>query len=230
MRRARVDRIPAVGASLQLDAEASRHLVQVLRLPCGSAVALFDGDGHEAPARLLSDDRRGAVVVVEGPAVDVRPQHALWLGLGVLKGPAMDLAVRHATEAGVTHLLAIDAARAVPKAPRLDRCARIAASAAAQCGRADVPTLLGPVSWEEAFAQLGPVPDRRIAVPGAASRGPSTGDVALLVGPEGGFTDAEVDRARAEGFQDQGLGRWILRASTAAAVGPATVAPAPSAG
>lgn len=72
---------------------------------------------------------------------------------------------------------------------------------------------------------LADVPDRRVALPGADRAAPAVGDVAVLVGPEGGWTDDEVALALAAGFTPVGLGAWVLRAATAAPVAVAACSP-----
>lgn len=222
MTRVRVPALVPQGQRLVLDREASKHLVQVLRLREGEALVVFDGLGSEADAALERADRGAAVVAVTSPPRERRPVHALHLLLGVPKGPAMDLAVRMATEAGMTHLHPVHTKRAVPRSEKVDRWERIAVSAAEQCGRADVPVVLPPASLIDAIHRLDGVPDRRVALPGAPACPAASGPAAVLVGPEGGLTDAEVRLAEETGFRPAGLGRFVLRACTAAAVAVAT--------
>lgn len=226
MRRACLPALPAPGSEVTLDDDTARHLAQVLRVAAGEPLALFDGRGMEAPGEVVRVDRRRVVVRATGPAVDRRPPAAVHLLLGVPKGPAMDLAVRMATEAGVTHLHPVLTARAVPRDPKGDRWDRIALSAAEQCGRADVPALMAPASLPDTLARVAEVPDRRVATPGALPGPRATGDVAVLVGPEGGLTDEELRAAERAGFTPLGLGPYVLRACTAAAVAVAAVVPA----
>lgn len=226
MKRALVPALGLPGSRCRLDADTSKHLAQVMRLSVGDTVQLFDGQGLEARARIVSDDRRAVEVEVLEAPVDVRLAWSVHLLIGIPKGPAMDLAVRGATEAGVTHIHPVLCERAVPRDGRPDRWARIAASAAAQCGRADTPHIFDAQPWPDALEAVAAIADRRLAAPGAPRGGPATGDVAVAVGPEGGFTDAEVAMACQAGFAPMGLGPWILRACTAAPLAVATVMPA----
>lgn len=223
MRRAHVEVLPREGEIVTLDAETSKHLVQVLRMAPGDGVVLFDGRGHEVDGEIVDDHKRRATVRAVGAARFVAPAHEVHLLVGIPKGQAMDLAVRQATEAGVTHVHPVETERAVPRGGKADRWRTIAASAAAQCGRADVPEVLEPVGLAEALEAVAHVGDKRVAHPGGEALGRAVGDVAVLLGPEGGLTDAEVDQAVAAGFVAMGLGRWILRTSTAAAVAVAMV-------
>jgi 16S rRNA (uracil1498-N3)-methyltransferase len=227
VRRFQVTSLGAVGDALTLDEEARRHLVTVLRARAGEAVELFDGKGHAAIAEVVTADKRAAVVRQTTPPSRQCPDIEVHLGIATLKGPAMDLAVRMATEAGVTHLHPMRTARSVATGDRAERWLRIAASAAAQCGRADIPEVEEVAAFHEVVSRLSALPRRfvaHVASAGAAPGAPNTTAAALLVGPEGGFEEEEVRRAVEAGYAPLSLGRWVLRAPTAAAVAVALVA------
>lgn len=196
--------------------EAERaHLVRVLRATAGQAVLLFDGQGHQAEATL--EDPPTGRVRVTGPvheAAATWPVHAL---LGLTKGQAMDHAVRMVVEAGATHLHPVLCQRSVARGGRHDRWERIARSAATQCGRADVPQVLPLAPLAEVLTSL-PGVELRIALPGTTALGPANGPSGVLIGPEGGLTPAEVAASLDAGLHPTGLGPWVLRADTAAAV------------
>jgi 16S rRNA (uracil1498-N3)-methyltransferase len=207
-----------VGEALTLSAEASHHLCRVLRVRVGEPILLFDGEGLQAQAVVVDDAPGAAKVTLREAPRPCRPAHRVHLALGLLKGPAMDDAVRMATEAGMTDLHPVLARRSVATGDRIDRWERIAASAAQQCGRADVPTIRAPARLADVLRTLADVPARHIALPGADRAPQPHGDAAVLVGPEGGWTDDEVEHAIAAGFTPLGLGSWVLRAATAAPV------------
>lgn len=214
-----------VGAVVTLSPEAGHHLCRVLRVGVGQPVLLFDGEGLEATAVVIDDAPTAARLELREAPRPCRPAARVHLALGLLKGPAMDDAVRMATEAGMTDLHPVLARRSVATGDRIDRWERIAASAAQQCGRADVPAIRPPLRLAEVLRALADVPDRRVALPGADRAMPAAGDVAVLVGPEGGWTDDEVALALAAGFTPVGLGAWVLRAATAAPVAVAACSP-----
>jgi 16S rRNA (uracil1498-N3)-methyltransferase len=214
MRRAKVDTLPREGELLVLPTEVLHHLTRVLRLAPGTIVELFDGQGRCAEAELLDDSR----VRVLTPSVLVAPHHELHLVIGVLKGPAMDLALRASTEVGMTHLHAVRTQRAVPTKARADRWERVVQAAARQCGRADVPTITWHERLREALEATRHVSTRRIGIPGGPSLSATTGDAAVLIGPEGGLAPREIEQAFADGYEAMGLGRWVLRACTAAPI------------
>jgi 16S rRNA (uracil1498-N3)-methyltransferase len=215
MRRARVDSLPGLGDQLDLPPSAAHHLLKVLRVQPGTMIELFDGDGLTAQAQLLTE---GRALLTTAPVLAPRPPE-LHLILGVLKGPAMDDAIRAATEAGMTHLHAVATSRAVPTSPRLDRWERITGAAAHQCGRADLPVLAWHERLAHAFASTAHLPVRRVGVHDAPRLPSSAEAAAVLIGPEGGLTDVEIDAALTAGFEPTSLGHWTLRACTAAAVG-----------
>lgn len=228
MRRCHLPTLAPEGSEVALPPGASHHIVRVCRLGPGDELTLFDGRGHQQRATLRRVEGTTAWVRAdEAPReAPVRPQ--IHLVLGLPKGPAVDDAVRMAVEAGATHLHPVHAARTQGRPERSDRWERIASSAAAQCGRADLPVLEAPASLDQVLARLAGV-DLWIAQPACgAAPSPEPGrPAAILIGPEGGWTEAEVDRALAAGARGVELGPWVLRTPTAAAVGVAWLARAP---
>jgi 16S rRNA (uracil1498-N3)-methyltransferase len=216
----------------RVDGDDFRYLARVLRLAHGDELVLFDGAGREARARVEHvDGITGFMTLeVEAPApVDARAQGATSITLlcALLKGEKMDLVVQKACELGAARLVPVTAARSVVKldaargASRSERWRKIAREAARQCGRADVLEVAEVSSLEAALAAA-PEGARFVLHEGARTSPlsaalPATAThVTAAVGPEGGFTDAEVAAARALGFQPVGLGPRVLRAETAA--------------
>lgn len=212
-----------------------RYLARVLRAKPGQEVTLFDGAGGEVLARVgrigpaetelllgarRSPERSGAA----------SPTVPIVLLAAVPRGGRMDLLVQKTSELGVSRLVPVLTARSVarPEPDRRARWEKIAREAARQCGRADVPEVEVPVELGAAFAAA-ELPDLRIAFfereSDRALRSvlAEPRPTALLVGPEGGFTDGEMEAARAAGFVPVGLGPRILRAETAAIVAVALV-------
>lgn len=218
MRRFRVGALPTAGGHVSPEPEVAHHMLSVVRVARGERVELFDGTGRVAVAELVEVTGDTPVLrTVEDPRA-ARPDHPVHLLVGLPKGPAMDAAVRMATEAGATDVHPVLLSRSVATGDRADRWARIAASAAQQCGRGDVPAVHPVATLDEVFAALPPDIDGRIALPGAPSLPPASGPVAVLVGPEGGFAKGEIQLALAADFRPMSLGRWIWRTETAAAV------------
>ena len=221
MRRFIVDHL---APRVALDREAAHHLLEVVRIPRGGRVLLFDGAGLEAEAVLVEVREGVPILTLEGPPRAAAPPHPLHLLLGLPRGGATDDALRMATEAGATDLHPVLAHRSVARGERRGRWGRILASAAQQCGRADVPRLHPLRPLGETLEGLPEGLDGRITLPGAPALPEATGPAAVMVGPEGGWTPAETQAALARGWRPMGLGRWTLRTATAAAVAVALVA------
>jgi len=211
------------GARGFLGPEARRYLADVLRLAPGAALEVFDGRG----GRYRAEIEPGFEAVRLGPREEA-PAASLELALVVAlaKGEKMDLVVQKATELGVARVLPFEAERSVVRLDaakgdeRAERWRRIAAEAARQCGRADVPEVRAPSSLDAALAALPPGARAVVFHPGGgALPGPAgAASIAAVVGPEGGLTDAEVRACEAAGAVRSGLGPRVLRAETAAIV------------
>jgi 16S rRNA (uracil1498-N3)-methyltransferase len=230
----------AAGDEVAITGEAAHHLSRVVRVREGEVVVLFDGRGHEIPARVarVEGGRRQLQVVVtaEGPArLGVQADAAaVCLLQGYPKGDKLDIVARQIAELGARALWPVYTARSVPQPgrgeeTRRERLAAIAASASAQCGRADVMAVAAPRALEEALADLDPAVTLRLVaweeggepLGQVLARAAPEGGCAVLVGPEGGLTTGEVELAGRHGFVPVSLGPRILRTETA---GPALVA------
>jgi 16S rRNA (uracil1498-N3)-methyltransferase len=224
----RVPRFHAPGfpssGTVRLPEEEGAHLVRVLRARPGDVVRLFDGAGREAECVVESADKGGAVVVVGRAIVAPRAARDVVLCTSVPRGERMEWLVEKAVEAGVAAIVPLAAQRSVrkeagPNAVR--RWARAAVEAAKQSGRAVVPQVAEPVTLADAVARTAHA-KRLVATPGVSARVgellPATGAVALFVGPEGGFEPDETAALAAAGASPFGLGPFILRVETAAAL------------
>jgi 16S rRNA (uracil1498-N3)-methyltransferase len=211
------------GEARTLSAEHGHYLTRVLRLKPGAEVACFDGTGREFDARLSEASGKTVRLQIEA-LVRSEPQMPppLHLALGWLKGQAMDTVTQKATELGISDFWPITASRSNVKinrqrtAGRVEHWQKIACHAAEQSTRLFVPTVHEPISLVE-YLQLHTSVPKIMLHPGHPPMGtelPHT-PLALLVGPEGGWTASEVDAARAAGASVHGLGEWILRAETA---------------
>jgi 16S rRNA (uracil1498-N3)-methyltransferase len=220
-----VDALPAEAGTVELSGDAAHHLLRVVGVAPGEAVELYTAGGLSVVARLdrvaggrARLETEAAPAAVEGGA----PER--WLLLARLKGPAFDTALRMATELGVTRILPVQAARSVARGDKRPRWGRVVASAVQQCGRAKAPLVDPPRGLAEALGLLPEGMACFVCVPGADRVPVGMGDAAVLIGPEGGWTEAEVALAADAGAQRLGLGRWVLRADTAAAAALARLA------
>ncbi len=226
------DGIPGPG-ELVLAGDAAAHLGQVLRARPGDDVVLFDGRGGEYPATVTDVQRRQLELRVN--AHDIIEREAplpVVLLQGLCRGERMDLVVRKATELGVAAILPVLAERSVVKLSarrvdkRLDHWRSVVVSACEQCGRNRLPEILAPATLADAVARQGPAVRVLLDPEGSAfldtlpkPEGP--GGVALLVGPEGGLTEAERALAREAGYTGLRIGPRVLRTETAAIAGVA---------
>ena len=185
-------------------------------------VHLFNGADGEWRARITAIQRDHAMLVAEEM---IRPQTAepdLWLAFALLKRDATDLVVQKATELGVSAILPLITDRTQSGRVNEARLAAIAMEAAEQSERLTVPAVAPP---RRMTALLGGWPDGRRLL-AAVERAdcprlaPTRERAALLVGPEGGFTEPELDAIRARPFSVLvSLGPRILRAETASIAG-----------
>ncbi|HET7359855.1 MAG TPA: 16S rRNA (uracil(1498)-N(3))-methyltransferase [Rhodanobacteraceae bacterium] len=229
MRRIRihVELALAEGADIVLPAAAAGHVARVLRLAAGDGVTLFNGDGNDYAAELVTVDRRAVTARVQAvQAVANESPLALTLAQGLARGEKMDLVVQKATELGVARIVPLLSERSEVRLDsarsdkRLQHWRAIAAGACEQCGRARVPAIAAPRALDEwagsldgdGVLRLALLPDARHGPRGLAV--PSAGAI-LVAGPEGGLGDRDVATLRAAGFAGLRLGPRILRTETA---------------
>ncbi len=222
----------ARGERIVLPVPASHYLLTVMRLGAGAAIAVFNGRDGEWRARLLDRKRSGAMLEVETRLREQRPEPDLWLLFAPVKRGATDLIVEKATELGATRLVPVLTARAIAERVRLGRLEKIAREAAEQCGRLTIPEIAAPLELSAAMAAWPPAHPLFLCDPDAAAQpflrvlqdASPVGPAAVLVGPEGGLTDAERELLLRPGFtRPVSLGRQTLRAETAAIVALALV-------
>lgn len=222
VRRLFAPNLPAEGGRITLDDAVTRH-ARVLRLRAGDEVELFDGAGRAAIARILST---GDTVVCDAAraVLTSTPSTRLVVLLSIPKGPKLEDCVRMATELGADEIALMQAERSIPRwdearaRSRVDRLARVAAEAAAQCERTDIPLIRGPrtcARWLETV----PASARGVVfaarAEGALTLSGTPEQVWCAIGPEGGFSNDELAAFDAAGFAAASLGRWILRVDTA---------------
>lgn len=215
----------AVGNTVNLDDTATGHLIRVLRLKDGDPVRLFNGDGSEYAAQLCNVAKKSADALVTAVLrQDQTPPLALHLGQVISKGDRMDFTIQKATELGIEAITPLWSERCEVKLKgerlekKLEHWRRIAISACEQCGRNRVPQIHPPQhfsQWCENAQEtlkftLHPHKQK------ALSDYPKPDSIALLVGPEGGFSETEVEQTLAAEFAGLTLGPRVLRTETAA--------------
>ncbi len=215
-------------SSLALPEDAAHHAARVLRLRDGDAVVLFDGRGAEYDAR-LSISARERVSAETGERNDVARESPLQATLvqAVSSGEKMDFTIQKAVELGVAAIQPVLSARSVVRlseereAKKLARWRRVVIAACEQCGRNRLPAVRETLSVEAYIRAPGEASLRLLFSPeGKAGLGELKQKigptVTLAVGPEAGFSDAEVRLLERAGFVPVRLGQRVLRTETAA--------------
>jgi 16S rRNA (uracil1498-N3)-methyltransferase len=220
---------PAIdGEFADLASHEAHHLTHVLRLSEGDEIAVFDGRGAEWRARVERAGRRGARVrLLDRIAAAAEPRVGLTLAQAILKGDKMDAVVRDATTLGVTAVQPLFTRRTVVRAVAAraesarERWSRVAIASAKQCRRAVVPEIHPAADFDEWITTLeNGIMLIEPAVVGTAEallgygREPVSSAV-LIVGPEGGWDEREIQAGRRAGCRSLTLGALTLRAETA---------------
>lgn len=206
------------------------HIFRVLRLSAGDTVELVDGAGTGYRARILSAAPAEIRLAIEAafPLMAESPVH-ITLALGMLKDRKTDDLIPPLTELGINRLILFYAARSIPvpkdrtSLSRVSRWEKIALEAVKQCRRGYIPQIVLMKDLDAALAASSDADLKLVFWEAAVPSGPSAvqdvprpGKVLIVVGPEGGFEPAEIQKAQNKGCVVTSLGPRILRAQTAA--------------
>lgn len=212
------------GAAIAASAEQAHYLRTVLRCAVGDAVRLFNGTDGEWLARIGLQRRDAVSLAVETRLRSQQAESGPWLVFALLKRDATDLMVRQAVELGVSRVLPVTTERTNATRVNGDRLRAIAVEAAEQSERLSIP-VVDPLKRLDTLLANWPS-NRHLFVAferswsGEPPAMPHISDVALLIGPEGGFTSAERAGLQRHDFVTPiSLGPFVLRAETAAAAG-----------
>jgi 16S rRNA (uracil1498-N3)-methyltransferase len=216
-----------------LSADETQHLRNVLRLKTGDEVYVFDGTGREFRGEIdaITRDKTAIRLTTQvAPTADESPLN-LTMAIGLLKGEKFDLAVQKLTELGVTSVVPIITARADVRIRndddaerKLIRWRRIVMEATKQCGRARLMSVASPINFDEFIAGASARGELRLLLAEHDGAPLATGvhndgtaaQLTAIVGPEGGWTDHEINQARQAGWQIVTFGGRVMRAETAA--------------
>lgn len=214
----------AEGQTVELEEAPSRHLGKVLRMTPGRELVLFNGAGGEFAATIAEVGKKAVSVTVgEFDPQDRESPLDLELAIGVSRGDRMDWVLQKATELGVSRITPLFTERTEVKLKgerlekKLSHWRQVIVSACEQCQRNRLPSLAEPATlgtWLD-NAPTG----RRFVLHHRDSKGlpaeEALTQVSLLVGPEGGLSDEEIEQARAAGCEPLTLGPRVLRTETA---------------
>lgn len=217
----------AENTSVELTETVFHHWVKVLRAQVGEQAILFNGQGGEYQAELIEVAKKSAVVQIS----DFNPNNRTsairtLLGQVMSKGDRMDYAIQKAVELGVSQIQLLTSERCEMRLKydrdqkKLDHWQAIAIAACEQCGMNLVPQILAPLSLNEWIKTelpqskfvLAPEKEQTDVLKDISP------DIALLIGPEGGLNEAEIDQANQYGFKNWCIGDRILRTETAPVV------------
>ena len=215
------------GDEVTLDALASHHLLRVLRAQRGAMVTVFNGAGGEYAAVIATVGKKAVTLrLTQHVAREAESPLQLCLAQGIARGDKMDYIIQKAVELGVRQIVPLLTQRSTVKLPGERRDKRwqhwqaIVISACEQSGRNQLPMLHPPQTLPEWLQQI---PDGQgfILLPGSNKKLrdyplSAAASVSLLVGPEGGFAEHEVQLASAHHFVPLNLGPRVLRTETAA--------------
>lgn len=226
--------IPPSG-SFDLPPDAAHHAARVLRLREGDPVQIFDGLGNEGHGVIA--EIGGKRVVISGIAaigMDRESPLKVLLAQALTSSEKMDWVLQKATELGVTEIQPLATERSVARLTaeraekRVEHWQQVAISACEQCGRNTLPQVYAPLDimvWLQQMREL-PITKYILLPEGAASlpaQAKPQGKVVLLIGAEGGFSQAESDSAMHCGFASIRMGSRVLRTETAAVAGLAAL-------
>lgn len=216
----------AVGQEFTLPDTTFRHAIQVLRLGVGEPLILFNGEGGEYLAQMSNISKRSASVLIDSfAAIDTESPIHLTLVQAVIKPDKMDFALQKAVELGVNTIQPLITHRSVIRISKeqvdkkLQHWEGIVVAACEQSGRTRMPAVQAPLTLER-WLETSCAGTRLILAPGDFPRinalpADLPTPIALLIGPEGGFTDEEVEACIQAGAIPVSLGSRILRTETA---------------
>lgn len=215
----------ADGVTVALDPGPVNYLANVLRKGVGDELLLFDGRSGEWLARISEAGKKRMTLSVERQTREAERLEDFILAFAPVKRAQTDWLVEKATELGVARLQPVISQRTIAERVKLGRLEVIAIEAAEQCGRTVLPEIAEPIPLDRFVGERGAhrlyFADEQGGEPAATAFAP--GPAAILVGPEGGFTDAERVMIRAAPDTAAiSLGPRILRAETAALAAVAT--------
>ncbi len=219
-----VDQALAPNTTITLAPESGHYLSRVLRLPKDARVTLFNGAGGEYEAR-ITDIKKNLVTatVSSWHKGDCQSPLHIHLAIGISRGERMDWVIQKSTELGVTGLFPLFSEHCEVKLDgkrlqnKLNHWRKVSISACEQSGLNIVPTIHPPSQLRQwlpsASSELKLILHPENSKPLTQNNKPTS--VTLLVGPEGGFSDTELNEALQHGFQAMQLGPRILRTETA---------------
>lgn len=213
------------GSIIELDHNASRHASQVLRLKAGHAVTLFNGDGQDYQSKIARSGKTTQVEILQKTENSSESPLKITLVQGISRSDKMDFTLQKSVELGVACIQPVFCKRSILNLDekrlqkKINHWQAVIQSACEQSGRSIVPVLEYPLSFADSLKENTESATSLVLAPGAsytlntASEGSQY--LRLLVGPEGGFDQTELNQSIECGFTPVSLGPRILRTETA---------------
>lgn len=214
--------------------EDAGHITRVLRMEPGEKILLFDGSGYEYLAELTCIDAKECIAsILQKTYSEQEPDISVTIFQGIPKSGKMESIIQKCVELGVSDIVPTSLDRCVAKLEsgkkeneKLKRWNKVALEAAKQCGRGKIPKVLPPMTFKDAIEKmktmdLALMPYEMLGHQGDMSlkrvlSGTDCKSIGIIIGPEGGFSDAEAKIAEDSGLAMVGLGKRILRTETVA--------------
>lgn len=218
------------GSTIRIEGGDAQHIGKVLRLNVGDNITICDGAGNDYQAEICRIEKNEVLSqIISQAKADTEPQLRVVLYQGIPKASKMDFVIQKAVELGAMEIVPVITKRSVVKLDaksakgKVERWNKIAAEASKQCNRAVIPSVAPVAKLDEALShmqqqELKLVPyeaEEKTGLRDVLEQNPHVSSVGILIGPEGGFDQAEIEKAREAGLLPVRLGRRILRTETA---------------
>lgn len=210
------------GTEANIEGDEFAHLTHVMRHTEGDTIGIVNGAGTAYLATITSIRTHVALCALVATYPGLRESHRrLTLAVGMLKNPSrFETMVEKATELGVRRIIPLLSTRTIPRHAKGDRWQAIALAAMKQCGRCILPEIAPPTGFRDVLVTAGGLKilfHEQATMPMEQCLGETaSADIVVCIGPEGGFTEAEVASAGEMGWQVVSLGDRRLRSETAA--------------
>ena len=213
-----------VNTQVELTETVFHHWIKVLRAKVGEVATLFNGQGGEYQVTLVEIYKKSANISVDSFNPDDRtPIFNTLLGQVMSKGDRMDYVIQKAVELGVSNIQLLTSERCEMRLKyerdqkKIEHWQAIAIAACEQCGMNRIPQILAPISLQDWLAS--DLPSTKLVLAPNKEQidvlANTTTDIALLIGPEGGLSDAEISLSNQAGFINWCIGNRVLRTETA---------------